>query len=136
MLVSAFVILGFPRELPGSQQMRQNAIKEGNLPKKDIKFQGKMKEIVPATAQLLKNPTFVFNTLALTAGSLFGGGIGIFIAKFSQLNYGINPVVAGLTLGIVFLLGASGESTTQRSCPLDFLSRQTVNTKILMSIIQ
>ena len=109
MLVCAFVILGFPRELPGSQQMRQNAIKEGNLPKKDIKFQGKMKEIVPATAQLLKNPTFVFNTLALTAGSFFGAGVVTFVAKFSQLTYGVNPAVVGLTLGIVIFLGAAGE---------------------------
>lgn len=107
-LVSAVFILGFPRELPGSKEMRDKAIEEGQLPKKDDKLRGKLRDIIPATIQLLKNPVYMFNTLAVTAGSLFGGGVGAFIAKFAQLKFSVNPGLAGITLGVVFLVGASG----------------------------
>jgi len=106
--VNAVLILGFPRELPGSREMREKAIEEGHLPKKDNKLRGRLRDIIPATIQLLKNPVFMFNTMAVTAGSLFGGGVGAFIAKFAQLKFGVNPGLAGITLGAVFLVGASG----------------------------
>ena len=108
MILLAVLILGFPRELPGSKEKRDQAIKEGYLPKKDLKLRRKLKDILPATVQLITNPTYLFNTLALTASSLFGGGLGPFIAKFAQLNFGVHPAIAGLTLGTVFMVGAAG----------------------------
>lgn len=88
--------------------MRDKAIKEGDLPKKDNKLRGKLRDIVPATIQLLKNPTYMFNTLAVTSASLVGAGIGAFIAKFAQLKFGINPGLAGVSLGAIFVVGAAG----------------------------
>ena len=108
MFISAIFILGFPRELPGSKEMREKAIEEGELPKKDSKLRGKLRDIVPATIQLLKNPTFMFNTLAVTSGSLVGAGIGVFVAKFAQLKFAVNPGLAGITLGTIFVVGAAG----------------------------
>lgn len=106
--VCAIVILGFPRELPGSKEMRDKAIEEGNLPKSDHRLQGSLKDIVPATTKLLKNPTYMFNTMATTAGSFFGAGLGAFISKFAELKFNPNPGLAGVTLGVVFLVGATG----------------------------
>ena len=106
--LNAMLILGFPRELPGSREMREKAIGEGHLPKKDDKLRGKWRDIIPATIQLLKNPVFMFNTMAVTAGSMVGGGVGAFIAKFAALKFGVNPGLAGITLGAVFLVGGSG----------------------------
>lgn len=108
MFVGAIFVLGFPRELPGSKEMRDKAIEEGDLPKKDNKLRGKLRDILPATVQLLKNPTYMFNTLAVTAESLIGAGLGAFIAKFAQLKFGIDPGLAGITLGTVFVLCAAG----------------------------
>lgn len=108
MLLAAVLILGFPRELPRSKEMRDKAIKEGYLPKQEHKLKGRLRDIVPATVQLIKNPTYMFNALALTAGSAYGAGIGAFIAKFSELKFGINPAIAGFTLGTVFIVGAAG----------------------------
>ena len=88
--------------------MRDNAIKKGELPKKDNKLRGKLRDIVPATLQLVKNPTYMFNTLAVTCGSLIGAGIGAFIAKFAQLKFGVNPGIAGISLGTMFVVGAAG----------------------------
>lgn len=106
--VCAIVILGFPRELPGSKEMRDKAIEEGNLPKSDHRLQGSLKDIVPATTKLLKNPTYMFNTMATTAASFFGAGLGAFISKFAELKFNPNPGLAGVTLGVVFLVGATG----------------------------
>ena len=108
MILFAILILGFPRELPGSKEKRDQAIKEGHLPKTDLKLRRKLKDILPATEQLITNPTYLFNTLALTASSLFGGGVGPFIAKFAETNFGVHPAVAGLTLGTVGMVGAAG----------------------------
>ena len=88
--------------------MRDTAIEEGNLPKNDQRLRGNLKDIVPATIQLLKNPTYMFNTLAVTGGSFFGAGLGAFIAKFAQLKFDLNPGLAGISLGTVFLVGAAG----------------------------
>ncbi|KAJ7394323.1 hypothetical protein OS493_000127 [Desmophyllum pertusum] len=108
MFFSAVFILGFPRELPGSKEMRDKAIEEGDLPKRNNKLRGKLRDIVPATVQLLKNPTYMFNALAITAGSMMGAGMGTFIAKFTQLKFALNPGLAGITLGTVFVVGAAG----------------------------
>ncbi|XP_078383103.1 solute carrier organic anion transporter family member 4A1-like [Oculina patagonica] len=108
MFVGAIFVLGFPSELPGSKEMRDKAIEKGDLPKKDNKLRGKLRDIVPATVKLLKNPTYMFNTLAITAESLIGAGLGAFIAKFAQLKFGLDPGMAGLTLGTVFVLCATG----------------------------
>ena len=108
MFLTAIFILGFPRELPGSKEMRDQAIKEGHLPKKENKLRGKLKDIIPAPTQLFTNPTYMFNTLALTAGSLYGRGVSAIIAKFAEMKFDVNPAVTGLTLGTVFIVGASG----------------------------
>ena len=107
--LNAFILLGFPRELPGAKEIREKSIKEGNLPKSDDKLKGKVKDIIPATLILLKNRTFMFNTLATTIGSLFGGGIATFIAKFSQMKFAINAQQLGVALGVVLIIGGGGE---------------------------
>jgi len=107
MFLTAILLLGFPRELPGSAKMRAQAIEEGHLPKRDNKLRGKWKDIVPATSQLLKNITYLSNSLALAASSLYGGAVSAFIAKFVVVKYAVNPGMSGPTLGAIFLVGAS-----------------------------
>ena len=107
--LGSFFLLGFPRELPGSREMREKAINEGNLPKRDDKIKGNIKDIIPATIMLLKNPTFLCNTLAVTCGSLFGGGIATFIAKFSQTKFGVSSSELGVALGLVIIVAGGCE---------------------------
>ena len=107
MLISG-ILLGFPRELPGAKSIREQAVKEGHVPRKDERIQGKLKDILPATVQLLQAPVFIFNTLAITSGSLFGAGIAAFIAKILQLKFGLNPFIAGVVIGIVLVPGTVG----------------------------
>lgn len=92
--------------------MREQAAKEGQIPKKDERIQGKLKDILPATLQLIKAPVFIFNTLAVTSGSLFGAGIAAFLAKILQLKFGLNPFIAGVVIGSVLVPGTVGRNST------------------------
>lgn len=109
LLIISGLVLGFPRELPGSKIIREQALKEGHILQKDEKIQGKLKDILPATLQLIKTPVFIFNTLAITSGSLFGAGIAAFIAKILQLKYGLSPFLSGVVIGVVLVPGTVGK---------------------------
>ena len=50
----------------------------------------------------------MFNTAGTTMGSLFGGGIGTFLAKILQLKFDLNPVLSGIALGSILIPGAAG----------------------------
>lgn len=105
MAFNSLFLLGFPRELPGSRELRDKAISEGNLPKRDENIKGNVKDIIPATILLLKNPTYLFNTIGVTAASLFGGGLWAFLPKFTQMKYAVNPKELGFGLGLVVIIG-------------------------------
>lgn len=102
------LLLGFPRELPGAKRIREEAQKEGKLQKKDERIRGDIKDILPATLQLLKTPVFIFNTLAITSGSLFGAGIASFLAKILQLKFGLSSFIAGIVIGMIIVPGTVG----------------------------
>ncbi|XP_029185386.2 solute carrier organic anion transporter family member 4A1-like [Acropora millepora] len=108
LVIISGLLLGFPRELPGAKRIREEAQKEGVLPKKDEKIKGSVKDILPATLQLLKTPVFIFNTLAVSSGSLFGAGIASFLAKILQLKFGISPFITGVVIGTILVPGTVG----------------------------
>lgn len=109
LLIISGLILGFPRELPRAKSIREQALKEGHIPQRDERIQGKLKDILPATLQLIKTPVFIFNTLAVTSGSLFGAGIAAFIAKILQIKYGLSSFLAGVVIGVVLVPGTVGK---------------------------
>lgn len=108
LVITSGLLLGFPRELPGAKGIREEAQKEGKLPKKDERIKGTIKDLLPATLQLLKTPVFVFNSLATSSGSLFGAGIASFLAKILQLKFGISSFVTGVVIGTVLVPGTVG----------------------------
>jgi len=108
LVLSCVILLGFPRELPGARERREQCIKEGNLPSKDEKIKETFKDMIPATWQLLKNPVFVFNALALTASTFFGAALLPFISKILYLKFDLNPAKAGMMIGIAVIPGTIG----------------------------
>lgn len=108
LVVISGLILGFPRELPGTRRIREQALKEGYVPKEDERIKGKLKDLLPATVQLIKSPVFIFNTLAITSGSLFGAGIASFIAKILQLKFGLSAFFSGVIIGVILVPGTVG----------------------------
>ena len=59
----AFVIMGFPRQLPHIKAQREEAIKNKDILANDQKISGNVKDILPATKRLICNPVYVFQTL-------------------------------------------------------------------------
>ena len=88
--------------------MREEAAKEGQIPKKDERLQGNIKDILPATLQLLKAPVFIFNSLGITSSSLFGAGIASFLPKILQLKYGLSSFITGAVIGTMLVPGTVG----------------------------
>lgn len=68
---------------------------------------------MPATLQLLKTPVFIFNTLAITSGSLFGAGIASFLAKILQLKFGLSSFIAGIVIGMIIVPGTVGKNIAE-----------------------
>lgn len=109
LIICSIGILGYPRELPGSKEMRKKAIADGDLPKNDEKIRGKFSEIIPASLKLFKNPTYMFNTLGLCAGGLIGGGMSGFFTKILLTKFSMHPMYAGLTISAAFIPGTVGK---------------------------
>ena len=126
LLPIAGLLLGFPRELPGAKRICEEAQKEGQVPKKDERIQGNLKDILPATLQLLKRPVFIFNSLAVTAGSLFGAGIASFLAKILQLKFGLSSLITGTVIGTVLVPGTVGKKIAFKKYTEDCTWRREV----------
>lgn len=65
--ILAFVIMGFPRQLPRAKIQREEAIRNKEIPAHDEKISGSLKDIIPATKSLVCNPVYVFQTLGVWA---------------------------------------------------------------------
>jgi hypothetical protein len=89
--------------------MRKKAIANGDLPKNDEKIRGKLTEIIPASLKLFKNPTYMFNTLGLSAAGIIGGGMSGFFTKILLTKFSMHPMFAGLILAAAFIPGTVGK---------------------------
>lgn len=105
--MSACALLAYPRSMPGAREMRQQAIREGTLRPEDSRIQGKIADIIPATLTLFKNMTFMFNTLALTATMVISTGLGPFVVKYLQAQFGVSTMKAGIASGTALIPGTT-----------------------------
>lgn len=94
--------------MPGARALREQAIREGKIRPEDTRIQGKLKEMLPATINLLKNPTYVFNTLALACSTIIATGLGPFIVKYLQSHFGASNSRAGISVGVTLIPGTAG----------------------------
>jgi hypothetical protein len=107
--IFSIMILGFPREFPGSREMREEHIKKGNIRKVKNSVKPTLKMILPELKDLLTNWTFLFNTLGLTATLLYVGGLISFYPKILFLKFGILPQKIGYVLGAVMTPSMAGK---------------------------
>lgn len=108
LLCTSIALLGYPKEMPGARERRMNAIREGLLPARDEHIQGRLKDILPATKAILTNRTFMFNTCAFCCTTLIATGLGPFVSKFIQSQFGKSSSTAGILSGIVIIPGTAG----------------------------
>lgn len=95
LLCTSIALLGYPREMPGAREQRLAAIREGLLPPRDEHIQGRLKDILPATKAILTNKVFMFNTCAFCCTTLIATGLGPFVSKFIQSQFGKSSSTAG-----------------------------------------
>lgn len=108
LLCTSIALLGYPKEMPGAQERRMAAIKEGLLPARDEHIQGRLRDILPATKAILTNKTFMLNTWAFCCTTLIATGLGPFVSKFIQSQFGKSSSTAGILSGIVIIPGTAG----------------------------
>jgi len=106
--VTSCALFAYPRHMPGSRALRQQAIRDGKIRPEDTRIHGKLKQMLPATVSLLRNPTYVFNTLALSCSTIIATGLGPFIVKYLQSNFGASNSKAGISVGITLIPGTAG----------------------------
>ena len=102
-LLSSFIVLGFPRVLPGAKETRQKHIEEGNIKKANSLQKPSLKRLLPELKSLLTNWTFLFNTLGITTTVLFFGSLAPFLPKVLQLKFGLKPEETGYVLGAMLI---------------------------------
>ena len=104
----AVVILGFPERLPGARAMRIKNMQEGIIPRNDPKITKQPSGIFYATASLLKNKAYIFNTLALSCIVFYLAALGPFLIRVIMIKYGTHPTKVALPFGMVLLTGSAG----------------------------
>ncbi|XP_048577987.1 solute carrier organic anion transporter family member 4A1 isoform X2 [Nematostella vectensis] len=104
LFVSAFGLLGFPAELPGTRAMREEAMRRGDIPKGNKQMKGNLKDLLPATKELLRNKTYLLNTIA-TAAEFFAAGISSFLPKILQDKFATTSSSTGFSIGAAIVPG-------------------------------
>jgi len=59
----------------------------------------RFRDFPKVTLQLLRNPTFVFQSLGVSVDSLIVGGMTVFGPKYIETQFGIDPSDAGIYFG-------------------------------------
>ncbi|XP_028413378.1 solute carrier organic anion transporter family member 4C1-like [Dendronephthya gigantea] len=105
-ILCSFVISGFPRMMPGARERRLNHIREGNIKPSNDSKQPSLRRVPSELKDLLKNLTYVFNTLGLTCLLFYSTAIAIFFSKILRMKFGLDAVRAGYVLAIINFTGA------------------------------
>ena len=101
------MFLGFPREMPGAKERRLEHIHQGHIRHGDATEKPRLKNILPELKNLLTNWTYLFNTIGLTFGLLYGASLTVFASKIFRLKFGLNPVKSGYVLSGLIVTGVS-----------------------------
>ena len=110
--IFSLLLLGFPRELPGAKEMREEHIKKGNIRKKKNSSKPTLKQLLPELKDILTNWTFLFNTLGLTATLLYVGALVPFYPKILLLKFGLTPEMIGYVMGALMTPSMASKSCT------------------------
>ncbi|XP_028413377.1 solute carrier organic anion transporter family member 4C1-like [Dendronephthya gigantea] len=104
-ILFSVILSGFPREMPGARERRQNHIREGNIKPSNDSKQPSLRKIPSELKALLKNSTYVFNTLGLTCLLFYAATIGTFFSKILRVKFGLDGVSVGYVLATISFTG-------------------------------
>ncbi|XP_065648193.1 solute carrier organic anion transporter family member 4C1 isoform X3 [Hydra vulgaris] len=139
LMISGFLLLFFPKKLPGGDKKREEAIKLGNLPQSDLSVKYTIKGFIIESFKMLRNKSFMLSVLGLTVKSLFGVSIGTFFSKLLILKFGIPPDKANMILGAVLaptmIVGVMSGSLIMRKWKIKAAGKTSMQFCFIISII-
>ncbi|KAG5838559.1 hypothetical protein ANANG_G00224920 [Anguilla anguilla] len=125
-LVTALPILGYPRQLPGSQRyvaMRvseAHQLKDGSqVTAADPQFGKTVKDMPRSVLLLLKNPTFIFLCFAGATEATLIAGMSTFGPKFLESQFSLSASEAATWFGYMVVPAVAGVNVPYQS-PLQF----------------
>ncbi|XP_074538548.1 solute carrier organic anion transporter family member 4A1 [Halichoeres trimaculatus] len=114
-LLIAFPILGFPRQLPGSQELVSSRVSEAHQLKdgshttaSDPQFGKSVKDMPMSVLLLLKNPTFLFLCLAGATEATLIAGMSTFGPKFLESQFSLSASEAATWFGYMVVPAGGG----------------------------
>ncbi|XP_033735058.1 solute carrier organic anion transporter family member 4A1-like isoform X2 [Pecten maximus] len=112
-LLIGFPLLGYPKELPGQEQLQKLRRSEAhNVNANEMttrpNFGKSWKDFPKSVYLLVRNPAFLFTCLSATAEALIIGGLATFGAKLLQEFYHVDLTKAGLIMGLITIPGSGG----------------------------
>ncbi|XP_047128024.1 solute carrier organic anion transporter family member 4C1 isoform X1 [Hydra vulgaris] len=139
LIISGFLLLFFPKQLPGGVEKRELAKQQGNLPLSDSNVKYTIKGFIVESFKLLKNKVFMFSIMGLTAKTLYGVSIGTFFAKLLIIKFGVSPDKASMILGAVLLPimmgGVLGGSFMMRKWKLKAAGKTSMKFCFIASVV-
>ncbi|XP_023149195.2 solute carrier organic anion transporter family member 4A1-like [Amphiprion ocellaris] len=114
-LLISFPILGYPRQLPGSQEYASMRVSEAHQLKdgshttaSDPQFGKSVKDMPRSVLLLLKNPTFVFLCLAGATEATLVAGVSTFGPKFLESQFSLSASGAATLFGYIVVPAGGG----------------------------
>ena len=107
-LIVCIPMLGFPQEFRSTKKLREEKRDFEDTIPEEVPIGTKPKHLWQATMALLKNKSFIFISLAVTAEGLTTGGFSTFIPKFFESQYFVSASDASFYTGLVVVPGAGG----------------------------
>ncbi|KAI5612415.1 solute carrier organic anion transporter family member 4A1 isoform X1 [Silurus asotus] len=114
-LVTALPILGYPRQLPGSQRFiamrvsEAHQLKDGSqVTASDPQFGKTVKDMPRSVLLLLKNPTFIFLCLAGATEATLIAGMSTFGPKFLESQFSLSASEAATWFGYMVVPAGGG----------------------------
>ncbi|XP_061656950.1 solute carrier organic anion transporter family member 4A1 isoform X2 [Syngnathoides biaculeatus] len=114
-LLVAFPILGYPRQLPGSQEHKAMRVSETHQLKdgshstaSDPHFGKSVKDMPRSVLLLLKNPTFLCLCLAGATEATLIAGMSTFAPKFLEAQFSLSASEAATWFGVIVVPAGGG----------------------------
>ncbi|KAH8411956.1 hypothetical protein KR222_003624 [Zaprionus bogoriensis] len=116
-LLISIPIFGFPKSLPGAEQLQQAKVSEAHTKKSvEVKAEEHSKsskrsclgDLPHAVLTLFKNPTFFFLNLAGATEGLVIAGFAAFLPKQIENQFSISPVISALVMGLITVPAGGG----------------------------
>ncbi|XP_066934957.1 solute carrier organic anion transporter family member 4C1-like [Clytia hemisphaerica] len=110
LVFNGFILMLFPKKMPGAPRIRQKAIQNGDIPQESSELEEIRKNgflgFLKSTLILMKNKYLMVVLVATSAELFIVTGLTPFFPKFLNSRFGADPVKAVVMLGTILITGS------------------------------